>query len=48
MNLAVSERRGVPDLNSRLVVTNLPYDVTEEELTRIFFDCGNCKVTVRK
>ena len=32
----------------RLVASNLPYDITEADLQKIFSDFGSCKVTIRK
>jgi hypothetical protein len=48
MNLQGQERRGGPEVPPRLVVTNLPYEVTEQELMAIFSDCGYVKVTLKK
>ncbi len=32
----------------KLMVTNLPFSVSQQQIQRLFMDAGPCKVTIRK
>jgi RNA recognition motif-containing protein len=44
---AMQEKRPISDQNTRLVVNNLPYTVTEYDLSK-FRDFGYCTITIKK